>query len=540
LADPIPARRLAGQDHEAAVTEIVPEVYCASLQRQPFPPKAIALYNRAMSTFFSERFGVDSATLEKYGAFDISILTDLPLFIDPFLLFNSRKKKYKELHDSIVDYLIFLRDKARTGSIGDGLLHAWYCFPEVEQNWLGFSKTGNAGHGLGIGFARALHESLGTLFLDLGTEQITRGTHLEKVCLIREGVGRDNISDFVTNLIKGFLCSYTEKFALSHISSELLRPVPIQGARFNYETETWETVTYTLPWSERDFVLLTPKDLLTRDENWINRHDLIRQFEKIPTAIPNAQLREQVTNYFEKLLQRPRRKAPTTAQHDAAAARTIREFPFLIDYYIKYKEQSGGDAERISSKKVFDSQVLFIAQVKELQRTLSLETTFYLEEGNTYHEARTRLLYLKDAIENKGCHRLFYVAGQPIKREADLQIMYRLVWIGTQSDVTTEANDGRGPADFKISRGALDKTIVEMKLASNSHLRHNLQKQADIYMKASDAKKSLKAILFFTREEELKVTKILKQLNLEKDNSIVLIDARPDNKPSGSKARASS
>jgi hypothetical protein len=161
-----------------------------------------------------------------------------------------------------------------------------------------------------------------------------------------------------------------------------------------------------------------------------------------------------------------------------------------------------------------------------------------VEQPCTYHEARSRLLYLKDAIENKRCHRLFYVAGQPIKREADLQIMYRLVWIGTQSDVTTEANDGRGPADFKISRGALDKTIVEMKLASNSHLRHNLQKQADIYMKASDAKKSLTAILFFTREEELKVTKILKELNLEKDNSIVLIDARSDNKPSGSKARA--
>ena len=57
-------------------------------------------------------------------------------------------------------------------------------------------------------------------------------------------------------------------------------------------------------------------------------------------------------------------------------------------------------------------------------------------------------------------------------------------------------------------------------------------------MKASDAANSLKGILFFTRKEELKVAKILNELKLANDESIVLIDARSDNKPSGSKARA--
>jgi hypothetical protein len=120
---------------------------------------------------------------------------------------------------------------------------------------------------------------------------------------------------------------------------------------------------------------------------------------------------------------------------------------------------------------VFDTEALFVAQIKQLQNLLAANTAFYSTPATTYEEARERLLYLKDAIENKGCHRLFYVAGQPVKREADLQIMYRLVWVGTPSDVTTEANDGRGPADFKISRGARDKTIIELKLASNSQLR---------------------------------------------------------------------
>lgn len=101
-------------------------------------------------------------------------------------------------------------------------------------------------------------------------------------------------------------------------------------------------------------------------------------------------------------------------------------------------------------------------------------------------------------IENKGGHRIFYVKGVPIQRESDLHILYRLTWFATDSDVSREVNDGRGPADFKTSRGAKDKTIIEFKLAKNTQLERNLAKQAEIYEKASDATNpSLKAILCF-------------------------------------------
>jgi len=41
--------------------------------------------------YFSQHFGVPSTVLEYYGAFDIGLASDLPLFIDPFLLLNSQK-----------------------------------------------------------------------------------------------------------------------------------------------------------------------------------------------------------------------------------------------------------------------------------------------------------------------------------------------------------------------------------------------------------------------------------------------------------------
>lgn len=126
--------------------------------------------------------------------------------------------------------------------------------------------------------------------------------------------------------------------------------------------------------------------------------------------------------------------------------------------------------------------------------------------------------------------------GQPIKRESDIQIMFRLTWFATPSDVSREANEGRGPVDFKISRGAADKSLVEFKLASNTKLRQNLEKQVEIYKRAHDTDKAIKAILFFTDEEETKVRKVLSELGLAGEKYIVLIDARNDNKPSASTA----
>ena len=208
----------------------------------------------------------------------------------------------------------------------------------------------------------------------------------------------------------------------------------------------------------------------------------------------------------------------------------------MVDYYIKHKEDDGGRATSESSFKVQQSEQLYIKQFGKLASLLRSATRFYDVPGNTCDEARQRVNFLKDVIENKGGHKLFYLNGEPLEREEDIHVAYRLTWFGTASDVTREANDGRGPADFKISRGSSDKAIVEFKLASNTQLKRNLKKQAEIYEKASDAKCSIKAIVFFTEPQLTRVMKILKDLDLTHSNDIVLIDARKDNKPSGSKA----
>lgn len=71
---------------------------------------------------FSEIFEVDKNILEQEGFVDVSLLRDLPLFVDPFLIFGSQKEEYLELNNEINRYLLFLKKKAIQHEIHSGLL----------------------------------------------------------------------------------------------------------------------------------------------------------------------------------------------------------------------------------------------------------------------------------------------------------------------------------------------------------------------------------------------------------------------------------
>jgi hypothetical protein len=484
--------------------------------------------------YFSDFFGVDPQIIEQYGAFDVSLVADLPLFIDPFLIFNSNKPEYQALHAGMIKYLAFLRDKVATGPLPAGLIDGLFRFSEIRNNWLGFTRSGNSGRGLGRKFARSLHENLNRLFADFWRETITQSSHIEKLGLISDGVGRNTISDFTTNLIHEFLLNYTERFAVTHVAPQFRARVAINRVRFNYDTETWESSVYELPIFQGRHVLLTPADILTRDDTWISKPDLFRQFDLLPEALPDAQLREAVNNYFRKVL--PRK--PKESERHKAIQETLREFPQLIDYYIREKEEHGDEAQTLSAREVRRSREMFNQNAGHFSVLLAMSTGFYAMPGNTHDEAMARVLFMKNVIENKGGHRYFYVNGEPLAREEDLQTMYRLTWFATPSDVSREVNDGRGPADFKISRGAHDKTLVEFKLARNSQLKRNPKNQSPIYERASDtpADSTIKVIIYFSELEYFRVMRVLEDLRLTDHPNVVLIDARADNKPAGSKA----
>jgi len=492
-----------------------------------------------MGLYFSEYFKVKEQVLLEYGAFNISLVSDLPLFIDPFLLFNSKKEKYLNLHDEIIKYLRFLRDKSSYKETTEGALKAWYEFNEVKQNWFGFSFMSNKGSGLGPDFAKALNSNLHLIFKKFGEENITKGSHLEKLCLIKGGVGRDNISDFTTNLIKHFLLGYTQMFAQEYIKESLRGNFRVTKSLFNYETEVWEEASFNLPKFNGDFVILTPRELLTKDDTWINKRDLLEEFERIPNAISDEQLRFQVNNYLQSRLARDpkKEKEPTKKEKRAAAFATIQKFPQLVDYYIKFKEDTGDKAERSSNQKVILSENIYINNVQNFVSGLQ-NTEFYTSTKNSYDEAKKKINILKGYIENNDGYKLFYdiKTGERVKGEKDLQLLFGLVCSeSTTFDVNREPNLGRGPVDYKFSKGSADKTLVEFKLANSKRLKSNLQNQVEIYQKANQTKSAFKVIIYFTKEEHERAINILNETGLAGKDNIILIDGRMDNKISASK-----
>ena len=315
----------------------------------------------------------------------------------------------------------------------------WMYFREIKQNWLGFSKAGNVGTGLGRTFAETLARNLAAAFRDFGSETISHGSHLEKLGLLGGGVGRDHLSDFTTNLIKEFLLVYTQTFALQYLNGDQRKRVQVARVKFNYVIRRWVAVHYELPVVNGDYVILTPKEILTRDKAWINQSDMLNRFEEICIALPDDVLRTQVCEHFFRQID----EHSTKEDPRSAALKTIEQFQAILDHYIRWKEDHADDAHRQSSEKVRETEIQIIQNIKALVANHLAGSPFY-ELGTSYEEILERVKFLKHVIEDKDGYKIFYIKGKPVQREQDLQLMFKLTWFRTEYDVNSEVNNGRG------------------------------------------------------------------------------------------------
>ena len=498
--------------------------------------------------FFTEKFQVDSDILKKYGAVDISLVCDVPLFIDPMLIFNSEKDIYRELHNSIIRYFHFLYTKA-TQELTSKEIDAWFNFSEVPNNWLGYSLFGNKGLALGKKYANFLYENIA---FAINTHDISKSAHIEKVMLLYEGSGKDKISDLTVNLIKGFLCEYTEEFSLKYIKREFLDTFPVDKVYFNYETESFISKEFVLPYiynedGKKEYILLTPYDILREDEPAINKKDFLDSYDRIRNTIENDTLRAYMNNYIGLAVRRyeenqQRNKKPIKEKsikkiEKQAFQEVVKEYPELYDYYIKLRE-ADTDEIRLQCYEEVNAQLEKLLVASKNIISLFYNANYHRnEELTAREEAKQRLKFFKHIIEDCDGYKNLYVKGIQIAKENDLQRLFRFVWYGTNYKIDAEANNGRGQTDFIVSMGQNNQNIIEFKLASNSSLSHVFT-QVQIYESANCTEGSLIAIFYFSEAEYLTSKQIVKEAGYEDmiDESIFLIDCRSDNKISASKA----
>lgn len=494
--------------------------------------------------YFSEKFGIEKSLIEKYGAINISLVCDLPLFIDPMLIFNSKKKEYKKLHDYLIKFFAFLTDKSESEVKIDDIM-AYFMFPEIKNNWLGYSKVGNEGRGLGTAFAHFLSKNLKFIMADNG---ISKSKHVEKALLIYDGNGKDKISDLTVNLILDYLATYTQKFAKQYIDPKYIDYFYLDS-KFNFKTQSFESIEYELPYiinkkGEKEYVLLTPYDILREDDPAISKSNLRHLYSRVRNGISNEAHRAQLNNYISiavkkyKLSQHRKKKKITDAALESIERKAFfqalkeKEFAWLYDYFIKIIEESGAEINEQAMQECVDQIERFYKTSEELKSLLLANSKNYIATSNTAREELLhKILFLKDTIENNEGYKLLYHKDVCITNEDNLERLFRFTLDGTPFDFNFDANNGNGEYDIKASKGSADKCLAELKLASNSRLSHIFE-QTKTYEKANKCKDSLYVIFFFNDDEKLKIDNLFrKDENFKKNkDSIVLIDCRKNRK----------
>ena len=485
---------------------------------------------------FSDFFEVNHDLIENYGALDISLLSDNPAFVDPFLIFYSKKKEYQDLHQQIIEYVLFLK----RSSDEKNYIESNYKFPEVKQTWLGYSRKGNKGRGLGPKFAKELNKNLAEIFSSLQDVAITKSPHLEKLCLVADKVGVDTISDFTLNLIKGYLIKYTQEFCQKNVADKFLTKFGIDRIDFDFDKGIWINGDATLPFiynnkGSKEYVLLTPRDILVKEDDWISKSDFLRSDSIILNRINNQELRDKVNQYFRSLIpdkiNKEGRTVPDNSQKNRqnALIETAKKYPILLEYYIRNKEDEGSPVIIRNTQDISIIKDIFYSEARKIVSDLKSGTDFYKKPLNSFEETVRKIKLFRHYLEDRNNCRIFW-DGDSLKkvREDDIGILLDIIFNDSLFSVDNQVNNGRGPADIKVSMGSKDSTIIEIKLASNSQMPKNLKNQLDIYKKANGTYNGVYLITYFTDNEKIKMEILLKKLDMFKylDKNIFLIDCR--------------
>lgn len=491
--------------------------------------------------YFNEYFDIDTSELDTYGALNISLDYDLPLFIDPLLIFLSENPNFKTWHEKLVKYILFLSSLKNSNSPSKDVIKTFFTFKEICNNWLGLSQTGNRGSAIGNYYGESLYKNIENV---IQTHDISKSIHFEKLCLFEDGVGKDKLSDFVTNILLNEFAKYTEEFAKNHIDPKMLNKFRIDRADFNFEINQFVPREYELPFiinqhGRHEYVLLTPKEILRVDENAINKTNLYNRFDDVVNTIENSELRFRLTSYLNKVIEdlhtakRKKQKTPTAKElrivKQEAIDYLVVQHPEILDYFIKLQENSEQIIHNEALNELENVELLYIRNAKQLS---SGYKTIIKEHKTAFEEALYRIEFLKTEIEECGLWKNLYIDGEPIAKEENLQRLFRLVWCQTNYDFNSEVNNGNGPVDFKASMGSKNKTIIEFKLAKNSKLK-SVFAQTDAYEKANRTKDTIVVIFYFNQTELEKVQNLVN--DYKGDKEIILIDCRSDNKESASK-----
>ncbi|GCE16759.1 hypothetical protein [Dictyobacter kobayashii] len=257
------------------------------------------------------------------------LTTDIPLCIDPFLLYRSKDALLSNQHQNLL--AIFNQGIRYYREGKEKELAHLIDFPEANEISFGYSDRHSKGSGLGTQLNQLLSNTLSAS----EPLQVRGLRHIEELQLVSIGIGADRVSDIAANVLKEFLINYTQKQAkLWNIP--LTPGLPISHY-FDFESWEWSDGYFDLPKNPitGDPILLVPRRIVRRLP-WINYDDFVNHELKMflrPT--PNKRMPTYPGMAKQEKLQIAKQEV----------VKLTRESLTLLDQYIRRKEKEGSQAE---------------------------------------------------------------------------------------------------------------------------------------------------------------------------------------------------
>ena len=444
-----------------------------------------------MNAIFLSDFLKLNNELSEIGMFDAIINRDSHFFINILRLKKAQTAEFEGSYKRINDFfenimLLLLNSKKKDDKLYRSALEKFH-FSEVNGINLGFSESGG-----GAGFGKVLSKQVISDAYDIVKTGSSQPEIFQLVGLFEENVGADRLSDMIATIILPDILEYTKRINFefginpkNYPDIEFCNEIAINPYKKCELLYLPEEILHELPiarcWNDIDRVIAENK--VIREE--VNEIIGI-EWRKLATAEKKSYLKEHIFKDVKR------------CSHVISGYRKeeIDNFsPTLdIEYFI----------------------AVVFKQMKESGVFNFLEHSDHSGIGSLDVSLKVLDIFRSWVEYNKGWDLI--LSAPSSKREKTVQSLIQLSGIqycmDNNFDFTFEPNEGPGPADIKISRGAKDKTIIEVKLNTNPDYLHGYEEQLETYAKAERTEKCI--YVYVKVEKHPERDKKIRQLHTKK------------------------
>jgi len=452
---------------------------------------------------YHEAFGINATELKKLGVYDGYIDKDSKFYVFPKLFknlqieeFKDSYTKYQSYFSNIVKILKFAKVADKKDKFFKEALKRFQ-FHELAHVGLGYSKSNKRGSGVGKVFA----EQLALSAFDIVKAGIDDPEIFELVGLLEEGIGADRISDiFISILTEDFL-NYTQ-----NVASKL---------ELNTANYILNDTIFKLPFYNNIFIVFVPREVLIKLPVAFDRHDIS------DVCMHNETLRANVNQIISEAFESGSLKKDLLKnlllKNPKIANKLIQTYQNKINSSYDFDYDPSGD---------------FVWQT--IAKEYSSEYPISIDKNKKPIEIVNNICeHYKNLVENNGLFKMFHNPDGTYRPESFAQMLFFAIadsyCTANNLDISPESDSGRGPVDFKVSKG-LTKVNVEMKLSKNPKLLHGYENQLPIYDKAEKTNNSIFFIVLLDESHMKSVKKVfdyrLKNETLDKKlPQIIVVDA---------------